>query len=1475
MRDDFTEKTKISIAKRVAFFCSNPQCRRITTGPKTEDEGSICIGVAAHISAASPGGPRYDPSLTPEARRHQRNGIWLCQICAKLIDSDEKRFTTPIIKAWRQSAEEMAFQEIASDPGLLKRSGNITFALDEADLELIRGLGLPTEDDIESVTTRLCNAAKIDIQAFKNNPGWPKHPISLNLRSLDRDGVPNLNTAGIALAIELKSHVRIIAPPGTGKTTTLVHLSEHILTSNLNIAIFIPLAEWSSHNQSFFQSILRRNSYQGFREQHFMLLASHGRLVLLLDGWNELDSDSKTRAIHQIKALRRDYPLLGIVISTRRQARDVPLDGSKFEVEGLSEEQQLEMARAIQGKDGEALLDEAWRTPGVRELISIPLYLNALLSNGISGSMPTTKDEVLGLFVKKHEEVPERAEVFSSQLLGCHRQMLVGLAVEATKVTNTLIRDFRARSIVSQVEDRLVETGQITDRPQPQDVLDILVNQHTLIRASADGGVSFQHQQFQEWYASFEVERLILSAADSNEEEGKKLKAEILNMPAWEEPIFFACERLSRKNPVGARAVADTVIQTLSIDPILAAEIIYRGSPEVWDLIKNEILDFVCRWHKPDKVDQAVSFIITTGRQEFSSIIWPLITNSDTQIYLRAFRAARRFRPSVLGLNINERISNLPEQTRKNVLSGIAYESGMDGIELATNLTKSDPSVIVQSSVIESLLFRRADRFATDIMKVALDGVWPVLARKNYDEFFSDPMIASRMKSGVQTYIESEINPIVKIHLLMSIWGSDIESGSKIASLIESATFEDKENNAGWIINNAFTRYPKEVNAALLSRIEAGLDFPFNGKELLKKIPVVDFGKIPDIVIDCASNNHLADIATAVVGPKTVVALMDNFLKLDEAIQVMKKPINKKVLDEYHRLKDRISTSRTESFLLAFQNFRHTKGPSHISILANLFARHKEDEHNGFLQADPTLIEQIVSTFHCWIKVLLTSPKVNRHQFAEIARAINFIPRIEFVEDLNRFLVEDHSRMERERQEYFARPDRGSPPPGLMNSYSIHYQQAFQSIGGDKVVQLMEYYLSKPKLGFVFEAACVLRNIWEKQQNFPEKKYSWSFFDFSDVKERRHQRQKPGPHDTSPPAEAIFRVIKEMIPLANNGEKQHRVLALAKIGLSMPYGEKRSLIEALLAFPLPILEKHDLFVSLILAGETISANFVLDGIKELLKNVKNQTLLPQKLPGMIVHWSILLPFSDRPSAIHDALALVDERFRKPRDLKSLLSELLNAPIPNVEQLLEELASHDPRFYQDPEWIQALLNCGSEASVNIFLDSICDTDITMDLRDISKWHLAKDLAGIIKCHPKMKAKLLERYKRPMSVLGKSVFEQTIVHLSDEDGVLALVQDYARNKRHFDGTIDSAIREVALGKQPLADSGGSYELFSVDIGGLRKEIFAMLDGDSNEVRLAQACLTAIDEIRDEYGRVDSEPRHPDITSGRPWPQEAEKT
>jgi hypothetical protein len=43
--------------------------------------------------------------LSEKERRSAANGIWLCQTCAKLIDSDLPRFTTAVLTKWKTDAE--------------------------------------------------------------------------------------------------------------------------------------------------------------------------------------------------------------------------------------------------------------------------------------------------------------------------------------------------------------------------------------------------------------------------------------------------------------------------------------------------------------------------------------------------------------------------------------------------------------------------------------------------------------------------------------------------------------------------------------------------------------------------------------------------------------------------------------------------------------------------------------------------------------------------------------------------------------------------------------------------------------------------------------------------------------------------------------------------------------------------------------------------------------------------------------------------------------------------------------------------------------------------------------------------------------------------------------------------------------------------------------------------------------------------
>ncbi len=106
-RDNFSREVIDRLARRAGMKCSCPDCRLPTAGPDANC-GVTNTGVAAHIAAASPGGARYDESMSSDQRSSITNAIWLCQTHAKLIDDDELTYTSAVLLDWKGTAEAMA-----------------------------------------------------------------------------------------------------------------------------------------------------------------------------------------------------------------------------------------------------------------------------------------------------------------------------------------------------------------------------------------------------------------------------------------------------------------------------------------------------------------------------------------------------------------------------------------------------------------------------------------------------------------------------------------------------------------------------------------------------------------------------------------------------------------------------------------------------------------------------------------------------------------------------------------------------------------------------------------------------------------------------------------------------------------------------------------------------------------------------------------------------------------------------------------------------------------------------------------------------------------------------------------------------------------------------------------------------------------------------------------------------------------------
>ena len=493
---------------------------------------------------------------------------------------------------WKRSAQGRAFRELVAQAAgaptdEAARVGSIITAENAGE----------AEPDFEGVFARVRTAARADLAACKRMPVWSGETVELTLRIFDDRSTPPFTISQLPLAVEVAPEITIVAPPGTGKTITLLQFAGHALAAGPVVPVYFRLGDWAAETLSLLASLRQRPAFNGVIESDVLKLAERGRLLLMLDGWNEVDPAARRKLRIELGQLRRDYPDTRIVITTRRQMLDVPVAGPHIAIEPLSDEQEMAIAHARLGAAGEKIVDDAWRTPGVRELIATPLYLSALLAGGSSGARPTTKEEVLRLFVRQQEQASDHAEALLAMLFGCHAAILTALACHLNARGSTTMTDADARRIVMTAITQLREQGQLAGQPEPFAVLELLSAHHTLMRSGHDGGLAFQHQQFQEWYASHKVAELMHASVAGSSAARETLRIKILDQPAWEESILFAVERMSREQD-GVPVAAHAVRLALAIDPMLAGEMIYRAATAVWEIVKAEIIAFADRWHR-------------------------------------------------------------------------------------------------------------------------------------------------------------------------------------------------------------------------------------------------------------------------------------------------------------------------------------------------------------------------------------------------------------------------------------------------------------------------------------------------------------------------------------------------------------------------------------------------------------------------------------------------------------------------------------------------------------------------------------------------------------------------------------------------------------------------------------------------------------------------------------------------------------
>jgi hypothetical protein len=140
---NFSPKTKRDLSERVAYMCSNPYCRKLTIKPNADRNIAVRSGKACHIVSASPKGPRADETKSDEFVKSFKNGIWLCDICAREVDDNQNDYKIEQLLKWKSDAETYVETLVTQDTRLRQLR-----SLTQTHLSALRILsGLPTRLD--------------------------------------------------------------------------------------------------------------------------------------------------------------------------------------------------------------------------------------------------------------------------------------------------------------------------------------------------------------------------------------------------------------------------------------------------------------------------------------------------------------------------------------------------------------------------------------------------------------------------------------------------------------------------------------------------------------------------------------------------------------------------------------------------------------------------------------------------------------------------------------------------------------------------------------------------------------------------------------------------------------------------------------------------------------------------------------------------------------------------------------------------------------------------------------------------------------------------------------------------------------------------------------------------------------------------------------------------------------------------------
>jgi hypothetical protein len=848
--------------------------------------------------------------------------------------------------------------------------------------------------------------------------------------------------------------------------------------------------------------------------------------------------------------------------------------------------------------------------------------------------------------------------------------------------------------------------------------------------------------------------------------------------------------------------------------------------------------------------------MIASRRPEFADIVWPLVSSNDSQIQMKTMRLVDRFNPVVLGEHLARDYASLPERSRETLAGELAFQGDRAGIDAALALALKEPSTGIRYRVFEGLSFRAATRQLEHLLKSSGDELAETVAQRGYLDGIRDKALLDDLERRERALVAADPSPANRLaRVLSSCLDAELPDLIKFALRDPAFSFRDRGEQ---VVAEAAARFPDAVAEALQWRVENCLELPFRPFDYLDMILPTDAGPIVSMVLKEDVTKKGARYAAYLVGTDTVRELVRRFLAARHKCRADGLTTSAAYAAS-EALAGVLENTRASVFIDVLQGYAEGAHPQEIHDLCDLISRHSQAHDQDELVLSKAQHATAVALLNGWGRQLLDQ-SASRDDMAKLTWAMRRMPDPSQVSVLADMLAADLAGKRAARAAYAADRSNHLALNDMRISHAFAYRFILCAVGAPEAEAVLLNHLSDPDFGT--EAAIGLQVIWQdRNEPHPAGLYQkWPDFGRAAADRARDRNVST---DT---ADAIFSAA-EAAKAEGTPQGLRRALTLAGCAVLLPHGEKSRELAVMLSGDIEARPKLALMQRMIVGGDIVSHTLIKSSLQQLIAEYSDQNSLSQDQMAEIVHFVELLPFSDNPASMLAAIDLVASKFEfGVWHLRNVMGAVRHLPEPERIDLLRGLVQRFPQLVEEPNLYLAMPKPGG--STLDFLSDIAagrygERSMKRGTRHDYPQQIYQELPQ------RERDGLLNRFARAQGDGEKAFLASVLLASADHEIFLMLAADpIGRDviSQHRWATQKSLLYI----HEPISQSTSYYELIPRDIQRLREGLFDLTQsGDAKISAFAADYLNRIDATRDQEGGFDSGPRHPNIASGRPWP------